>query len=96
MRSRARLLLRERFVIAEGRFADITIWHVPRAVPGSAHRFKYRLAYVVEGVCVLRFDNETSKGDHKHIGEQEQPYSFDSVDQLIADFWDEVAAWSRR
>ena len=28
------------------------------------HGFKYRLAFVVNGVCVLRYDNEAGKGDH--------------------------------
>ncbi len=33
---------------------------------GSSHGFKYRLAYVVDGVCVVRYDNEVDKGDHRH------------------------------
>lgn len=39
---RAALLLRERRVLDEGRFADIVIWRVPAPLPGSAHGFKYR------------------------------------------------------
>ena len=68
-----RLLLRERRIIAEDRFAEVVIWELPRPVAGSRHRFKYRLAFVVDEVCVLRFDNETGKGDHKHVGEVEVP-----------------------
>lgn len=63
----ARLLLRERRIIAEDRFAEIVIWELPRPVAGSRHRLKYRLAFVVDEICVLRFDNETGKGDHKHV-----------------------------
>jgi hypothetical protein len=37
---------------------------VPRSVRTSGHEFKYSLAYVVEGECVLRYDNEAGKGDH--------------------------------
>lgn len=91
----ARLLLRERRIIAEDRFAEVVIWRLPRAVPGSSHGFKYRLAFVIDEVCVLRFDNETGKGDHKHIGEQEVPYRFTSLEQLMTDFWGEVEAWQR-
>jgi tRNA (Thr-GGU) A37 N-methylase len=40
----------------------------PQAVPPSTHAFKYRLAYVVGGECVLRYDNERGKGDHRHAG----------------------------
>jgi hypothetical protein len=75
----ARLLLRERRIIAEDRFAEIVIWQVPRALRGSRHRFKYRLAFVVDAACVLRFDNETGKGDHKHVGEIEAPYRFTTL-----------------
>jgi hypothetical protein len=86
-----RLLLRERRIIAEERFAEIVIWQVPRALRGSRHRFKYRLAFVVDEVCVLRFDNETGKGDHKHVGETEVLYRFTTLE----DFWNEVEQWQR-
>jgi hypothetical protein len=69
----ARLLLRERRVLGEGQFADVVIWDLTESVPGSSHDFKYRLAFVVDEVCVIRFDNETGKDDHKHIGEEQVP-----------------------
>jgi hypothetical protein len=69
---------------------------LPRPVRGSAHRFKYRLAFVVDEICVRRFDNETGKGDHKHIGEEEVAYTFVSVTQLLADFRDEIDQWRSR
>src|SRR5271166_1381278 len=58
---RAQQLLRERRILGEGQFADIVIWRLPGPVPGSGHEFKYRLAFVVDEVCVLRFDNETGR-----------------------------------
>ena len=92
---RARLLLRERRVLGEGQFADIVIWQLPGPVPGSGHKFKYRLAFVVDEVCVLRFDNETGKGDHKHIGGEEAAYAFTTLEKLVADFWNEIDERSR-
>ena len=89
----ASLLLRERRVLGEDRFADVTIWRLPEPVPGSAHAFKYRLALVVDDVCVLRFDNETGKGDHKHVGARQVPYAFTTLARLVADFWQEVEDW---
>ena len=89
----SRLLLRERHVLSENSFAEMVIWQLPRRLPGSAHRFKYRLAFVVDEVCVMRFDNETGKGDHKHVAEQEVAYVFKSLEQLVADFWDEIDRW---
>jgi len=96
MRAAARLLLRERLIVGDNRFADIVIWQVPSPVAGSAHTFKYRLAFIADDVCVLRFDNETGKGDHQHVGTQERSYVFISLQQLVNDFWSEVDEWSRR
>jgi hypothetical protein len=47
----------------------------------------------VEGECVLRYDNDAGKGDHRHLGTREMPYVFVSVDQLLDDFLADVAAW---
>ena len=73
---------------------EIRIWRLPRQVPGSAHDLKYRMAYVVNGVCVLRYDNEAGKGDHRHVGEGEIPYNFISQAKLLYDFWNDVIRWS--
>ncbi len=89
---KAELLMRERRVMEVG-FVDVVVWRLPGPMSGSTHHFKYRLAYVVEGVCVLRYDNEAGKGDHLHKGAVQVPYGFVSVDQLIDDFLAEVAAW---
>lgn len=86
-------LLHERRVVAEEAFVELVVWRVPSPVPGSAHVFKYRLAFVVNGVCVLRYDNEAGKGDHKHIGGEQQPYTFTTPAQLLEDFWNDVDHW---
>lgn len=91
----ARLLLCERRVIAENAFADLVVWQVPQPLPGSAHGFKYGLAFVVDGRCVLRYDNEAGKGDHKHVGEEEMPYTFTTPAQMADDFFNDVAQWRR-
>ena len=66
------------------------IWRVPQPARSSTHPYKYRLAYIANQRCVLRFDNEAGKGDHKHVGEREVPYRFTDVDSLQSDFWAEV------
>lgn len=53
----------------------------------------YRLALVVKGNCVLRYDNEAGKGDHKHLDEDEIPYVFSSPEELLDDFWNDVDNW---
>jgi hypothetical protein len=90
---KAELILRERHLLADAAFVEMRIWRVARPVPGSAHDLKYALAYVVHGVCVLHYDNEAGEGDHRHIGEREQPYAFTSPETLLADFWKDVDAW---
>ena len=88
-------LVRRRVVLAADAFVEVVIWNVPEPVPPSTHLFKYRLAYVVKERCVLRYDNETGKGDHRHIEEKEEPYTFSTPDQLMSDFDADVARWNR-
>jgi hypothetical protein len=88
-------LLRTRIMFSETAFAELVPWRVPKPVTGSTHEFKYRLAYVVNGVCVVRYDNETGKGDHRHFGAKASAYVFDTVDKLIADFERDIARWNR-
>jgi len=68
----------------------MVIWQVPKPVHGSAHRFKYRLALVAEGVCAFRYENEAGGGDHMHVGEHETAYRFTDLVRLQADFWQDV------
>lgn len=90
---KATLLLQERIAVGPDAFAASLIWKVPGPVRGSTHLYKYSLAYVVRQVCVLRYDNESGKGDHKHIGDVEMPYIFSTPEQLLADFWSDVDNW---
>ena len=69
---KAVLLLKSREVVGGG-FVERVVWRLPASVPGSAHGLKYRLAFVVGGRCVVRYDNEAGKGDHRHIGVAEAP-----------------------
>jgi hypothetical protein len=92
---RSTLLVRSRFIYSTKSFAELVLWELPIPVSGSEHRFKYRLAYVVEGRCVLRYDNETGKGDHRHYGGREWDYRFSSPQQLLTDFERDIARWNR-
>ena len=62
------------------------MWRVPEPVPPSKHDFKYRAAYLLNGVRIVGFDNERGKGDHCHMGGRERAYAFVSVEQLVEDF----------
>jgi len=90
---KAELITRFRNLSEKGTGMEMVVWRVPAPVPPSGHGYKYRLVYVVEGRRVIGFDNERGKGDHIHRGEQQLPYEFAGVDQLIDDFIREVEAW---
>ena len=90
---KAELLLRERITLSETMFVELVVWRVPVPLAESSHAFKYRLALVSAGVCVMRYDNEAGKGDHKHLGGVEVDYVFRGLDALMNDFWADVAAW---
>lgn len=90
---KAELITRFRDIAEDGSGVEMVVWRVPDPVPPSEHRFKYRLVYLEAGRRVVGFDNERGKGDHKHVGDQEQPYTFVDVERLIDDFILEVEQW---
>ncbi len=87
-------LVSTRIAYSASAFADLVLWRLAEPVAGSAHPFKYRLAYVVAGKCVLRYDNEVGKGDHRHVGGKEHSYAFTTPEQLIADFQRDIERWN--
>ena len=90
----AELMLNERHPVSEDAFVEMVVWRLPSPIMGSSqHGFKYRLALVVNGRCVLRYDNEQGKGDHKHVGEDQIPYNFTTPQALLDDFWNDVDNW---
>jgi hypothetical protein len=86
--------MRRRVIVATDAFVEVVVWSIPVPVPPSTHKFKYRLACVVRGQCVLRYDNERGKGDHRHTETAEEPYSFSTPERLMADFEADVARWN--
>jgi hypothetical protein len=90
---KARLLFDRRVAVSEMAFAELVLWEVPTPVRGSTHNYRYRLAFVVREVCVLRYDNEAGKGGHVHRAERECPYHFTNPDRLVADFFADIRKW---
>ncbi len=71
----------------EGRSDIDTLTNVPQNTDSERpYGLKYRLYYGYPGKCLVRYDNERGKGDHRHDGDRETSYSFISVEQLIQDF----------
>jgi hypothetical protein len=87
-------LVLRRVVLDHDAFAEFAVWRLPQPLPPTEHGFKYRLAYVVAGECVLRYDNERGKGDHRHVGTLETADAFTTPDQLMADFNADIERWN--
>ena len=81
-------------VRADGSVVEIVVWQVPEPVHPSAHSYKYRLYFGKDGLSRVRYDNERGKGDHRHIGDIEEDYFFESLEKLLADFRSDVENWS--
>lgn len=86
-------MLNERHIISEDAFVEMVVWRLPSPIEGCRHGFKYRIALIVKGECVLRYDNERGQGDHKHRGENRVSYDFTTPESLLNDFWKDVKTW---
>lgn len=70
-----------------GRIIEVVVWHLSEPLPGSNHPYKYRLFYGnADGSCIVRYDNERGKGDHRHVADKEEPYTFSTLLRLIEEF----------
>lgn len=75
---------------------EMVIWALPRRSAERPHGLKYRLYCGRGDECIVRYDNETGKGDHRHYGEREEAYAFESLEKMIGDFRDDcvrLAGW---
>lgn len=87
---KAELLFHQRIDYDDGGIVEMVLWRVPKNVPPSTHGLKYSLFYGRPGVREVGYDNERGKGDHRHFRGVEAVYRFQSVEQLMTDFWSDV------
>ena len=89
---KARLIYRNKVVTADC-ITEFVIWELPNKTPDRPHGMKYRLYHGKKsGYCIVRYDNESGKGDHKHIKGKEKLYTFVTVEQLISDFFSDITS----
>ena len=86
----ADLLFHSKRLFDDGAIAELKIWALPEPVLGSTHGLKYSLYYGQAGQRLVGYDNERGKGDHRHYGDREERYDFTAVEQLVADFENDV------
>ena len=89
---RARLILDAKTVLADGRIIRRTVWQLPHPTADRPHGLKFRLYCGKDGQTIVRYDNETGKGAHRHVGpeEGESTYEFISLRRLLQDFLADV------
>ena len=64
---KAALVIDRKVVFPDGAILQMVIWHLPEAGTERPHGLKYRFYYgLPDGTCVVRYDNERGKGDHRH------------------------------
>ena len=83
---KAILVLRRREVLPGGLTVEMVIWQLSAPTADRPHGLKYRLQAHRGGRTLVRYDNETGKGDHRHYGRKEEGYAFASMERLIEDF----------
>ena len=86
MKRKATLVIDRKEDLADGGIIQAVVWELPIPMKGSMHRYKYRLYFGRSGTCLVRFDNEQGKGDHKHVKGVESPYQFKGIPTLLKDF----------
>ena len=87
---KAELIFRDSYIYHDGAIREMVIWRIPITEPERPHGLKYRLFYGYPQKCLVRYDNERGKGDHRHYMGTESLYRWVSVQQLVLDFQKDI------
>jgi hypothetical protein len=88
---KAKLLFKEKNLLEDGCIMELVLWELPVRTKDRPHGYKYRLYFGDNKCnCLVRYDNESGKGDHKHISKKEIAYEFVDRNKLIEDFYHDV------
>ena len=89
--AKAKLFYKTKLIYSDGAIREMVIWDLPNSDQERPHGLKYRLYYGnSEGECLVRYDNEKGKGDHKHIDGIEKKYNFQNIETLVSDFQKDI------
>ena len=88
--AKATLIYCDKAALPDGGIVEMKIWALPKATPERPHALKYSLYFGRDGERIVGYDNETGKGDHRHLHGREEAYRFVTVEHLIADFLADV------
>lgn len=85
----SRLIVHDKVREADGGIIEVKIWGVPVSEE-KKHGFRYSLAYITAGSCLVCYDNHTGKGDHRHYMGREECYRFTTINKLLEDFYRDI------
>jgi hypothetical protein len=91
---KAELIFKQEFEV-NGASISMVIWRLLLVSDERLHGLKYRFHCGRGNECIVRYDNETGKGEHIHYGTMEIGYSFITMDRLIHDFKFDVERLTR-
>jgi hypothetical protein len=87
----SKLIYRSKYIYGDGTIREMVLWQLSEKTEERPHGFKYRLHYGdARGGTIVRYDNETGKGDHGHIRDREERYLFKDVETLVSDFLEDI------
>lgn len=94
MHGRAVLVIHSKAI--HGRWiVERKVWVLPEASVERPHGLKYSLFCGDAAHCLVRYDNEAGKGDHRHYGDNEEPYVYTTPEALLEDFHADVTRLTR-
>jgi len=74
---------------------EVKMWQLPEPTKDRPHGYKYSLVYIVDGERIIGYDNAERKGDHRHIKNKTELYSFISLNKTAADFYKDIERYKR-
>jgi hypothetical protein len=78
-----------------GNLIEVKMWDIAAPTADRPWSYKYSLVYIVDGVRVIGYNNAEGRGDHRHYRDKERPYFFESLSQLITDFYEDIEKFKR-
>ena len=88
--AKAKKIFHEKHINEDGSIIEMKIWALPKSDDERPHGLKYSLYFGKDGQRIVAYDNESGKGDHKHIRNKEMKYKFIDVEKLIEDFISDI------
>ncbi len=79
----------------KGHTIEVKVWQLSEPNSDKLHGYRYSLAYIIDGERVVGYDNGEGKGDHRHYRGKQEPYTFETIETLFADFLHDIGRYSK-